>query len=167
MVLLCSPIPLYAQELRKGFHKDEVSAAFLYNLIGFTTWPNEKKTITVCLIGVDNHLYSTLKAIAKAKSNIRNVVVTKSDTAISNVERCHILYFGKSTKPQARTLLAKIKDIPVLTVGEEDNFLDYGGIIRFVFTDTKLRMEAKVSSLDRSGVKISSFLLGMVDTIDK
>ena len=166
MVLFYDATVVGAQEPRKGFHKDEVSAAFLYNLISFTTWPNQPQVTILCLNGTEEHLYKTLDAIAKDRSKIRKVTV-KNEISDPILHGCHILYFGEKSNSQTRDILTKIQKESILTVGEDDLFLQNRGIIRFVFSDANMKMQISIKSLERSGIKLSSFLLNVVQKVDK
>jgi hypothetical protein len=62
-------------------------------------------------------------------------------------------------------LMEVLKRASVLTVGDSDDFLDLGGVIKLVRRARKVRLEVNVSAADRVQLKISSKLLGVADVV--
>jgi hypothetical protein len=54
---------------------------------------------------------------------------------------------------------------PVLTVGEADNFLSEGGVIRLHLEQDKIRFDINVGVADSSHLKISSRLLLLASSV--
>ena len=54
---------------------------------------------------------------------------------------------------------------PVLTVGEADNFLPEGGIIRLHLVQDKIRFDINIGAADSSHLKISSRLLLLATSV--
>jgi hypothetical protein len=55
--------------------------------------------------------------------------------------------------------------MPVLTVGETDNFLSDGGMIRFHFEADKIRFDINLDEAESSHLKISSRLLLLATSV--
>ena len=53
----------------------------------------------------------------------------------------------------------------VLTVGESDDFLDMGGVIRLLIEDKKVRFEVNMDAAQRAHLTISSQLLKLARAI--
>jgi hypothetical protein len=53
----------------------------------------------------------------------------------------------------------------VLTVGESDDFLDKGGVIRLLIEDKKVRFEVNMDAAQQAHLTISSQLLKLARTI--
>ena len=70
-----------------------------------------------------------------------------------------MLFVGGNESGSVRELLAAVKDMPVLTVGESEDFLRQGGIIRFCMEDRKVRFEVNEDASRRAHLSVSSRLL--------
>jgi hypothetical protein len=57
------------------------------------------------------------------------------------------------------SMLAAIRDLPVLTVGEAEGFLSGGGAIEFVREGNRVRFDINVETARRAGLNISARLL--------
>ena len=64
-----------------------------------------------------------------------------------------------STRTRLSLILDAVKKLPVLTIGESEEFLDLGGMINFVLEDTQLRFEINTESAEKVKLVISSKLL--------
>ena len=146
----------------------QVKAAFLYNFAKFVDWPtagsrNETETVAICIMG-DDDLAKELDEIAKgATAGDRTIAVRR----IKNVEGggCQILFLGKSVDDRFRTIIAGLKAGPVLTVGDADNFLRVGGMIKFFIEDRKIRFEVNLDAVEKSPVRVSSKLLKLAKAV--
>jgi len=53
----------------------------------------------------------------------------------------------------------------VLTVGEEEKFIEQGGLIRFLLDDNRVRFDINDLSARKAGLKISSRLLALASHV--
>ncbi|HSY28334.1 MAG TPA: YfiR family protein, partial [Burkholderiaceae bacterium] len=58
------------------------------------------------------------------------------------------------------------QSLPILVVTESAGALESGSIINFVPVDDRIRFEISVTQAERSGLKISSRLLGVAQKIE-
>ncbi len=72
---------------------------------------------------------------------------------------CHILYINGTDRQNWEPILGRFKDRPLMTVGDSHAFLQSGGIIGFLRTDSKIRFEINVDAAKRAGVKIPSKMI--------
>lgn len=72
---------------------------------------------------------------------------------------CHVLFYCKSEKSWLAEHLERVRNEPLMTIGEEEGFLDLKGLICFVKEENKVRFEIHLSQAERQGLKISSQLL--------
>jgi hypothetical protein len=72
---------------------------------------------------------------------------------------CQILFIASSEDKRVATILAELDGNPVVTVGEADDFVAQGGIIRLFLEDNKIRFDINLEPADKAGLKISSRLL--------
>jgi len=152
----------------------EVKAAFLYNFIKFVEWP--PKTYSdrnvPFIIGVlgDNPFSNPStgnyldQAVAGKIINDRKIVV-KYSPRLADLTHCQLLFVSKSEHGRIKDILANVKGMTILTVGETDNFSQQGGAINFVMQSEKVRFEINVGAAEKAGLKISSKLLNVAKIV--
>ena len=77
---------------------------------------------------------------------------------------CHILYLSGVTASQAATLVTGLRDAPVLTISDVEEFTRLGGIAPFFFHRGQLRFNVDAESARRARLQISSRLLALAKT---
>jgi hypothetical protein len=78
---------------------------------------------------------------------------------------CHILFISSAEQQRAPSLLAKLRDTSILTVGESDDFLERGGIINLARRDQKIALEVNLVAANTAGIQISSKLLKVASVV--
>ena len=141
----------------------QVKAAFLYNFAKFVEWPAEAlpDSTTPIVIGVlgPDPFGADLDRTLAGKLVDRHPVQVRRFEEPADVARCHVLFVGIREAPALRPALARLADVPALTVGETDDFLRLGGIVRFVVADNKVRFEINKTAATRARLRLSSKLL--------
>ncbi|MBC8097745.1 MAG: YfiR family protein, partial [Akkermansiaceae bacterium] len=79
--------------------------------------------------------------------------------------QCHVLFIDASEKERLQEIIPKVKNLPVLTVGESDEFLEAGGIIKFIKKENKVRFEVDLNASRLAGLQISSKLLSLAEVV--
>jgi hypothetical protein len=140
----------------------QVKAGLLYNFATFIEWPDSRAAaqlpFEVCVSGADD-VVEALRAVEGQLVRGRRLVV-RPVAAERDVRACHVLYLSGSSADAAR-VLADLKHTHVLTVGEHEQFSRMGGIIRLFPERSRIRFEIDVARAERSGLRISSKLLGL------
>jgi hypothetical protein len=70
-----------------------------------------------------------------------------------------MVFISRSEDKHLPTILASLKTAPVLTIGEADDFLGSGGIIRFCLEGNKVRFEINREAAESAKLRISAKLL--------
>ena len=167
----------------------EIKAAFLYNFMKFIEWPTDKmgdanEPVVVGLIGSKDFM-KVMEPIVQKKIHNRNITLKyfadyeklkKPQEAdeeqwkqkMEALKSCHLLMFCSydSVRVEAAGEIIKaLRDSPVLTVGEEDDFLESGGMINFLMEDRKVRFEISAVAAKKGKLKISSQLLRLAKKV--
>ena len=74
---------------------------------------------------------------------------------------CDVLYVA----PSDLSLLDDIADLPVLTIGDQPNFCQRGGMINLLVIDGRVRFEIDVARARRVGLKMDSQLLRLASKV--
>ncbi|MFO1488482.1 MAG: YfiR family protein [Verrucomicrobiota bacterium] len=105
------------------------------NFAKYIDWPEEaflekSSPIVINVLGgtIKDHLK---QAVAGKHINGRDIVI-RHPVTIREAGDCHILFVSSSEKSQAEELLSGLHRRPVVTVGEQEQFLQKGGIINFI-----------------------------------
>lgn len=139
-----------------------VKGAFLYSFSKFIIWPNEATAERFVLCVSDQPRLAEILA-----SSTRQRQVKGRDVAIvplsgdADPSACHMLYLAGRTGESLRTALDGVRELPILTVGESEDFLQRGGMIRFFIENERLRFEIDNRAARRVDIEISSELLGL------
>jgi hypothetical protein len=138
-----------------------VKAGFLYNFVKYVEWPEAiKGPIRICVAG-QNPFGTVLEELIRDE-RVRGLPLTAA--VIPGPEPCHVVFTPKTSNVRAYVLAAA--NTPTLTVGETDNFIELGGIIKFTLQQGKVRFEISRAAADRAKLRISSRLLQLARLTD-
>ena len=141
----------------------DVKAAFLYNFAKFVEWPkeafsSETAPIQIAVFG-DEEFSAKLKSLLTDKKAHGRSFEVKRITNPQEAKTVHMVFVASSENRRASQVLEATRKLPVLTVGESDQFLDLGGMINFLFEDSQLRFQINPEPAEKVKLKISSQLL--------
>jgi YfiR/HmsC-like len=142
----------------------KVKAAFLFNFAKFTQWPPTSLAPADSLvIGCfsDPDFIEVLEATVAGKTVESRHIVVKQVTRVGDLRACHMLFVARSKQDDATALLARAKEMHILTVGESDGFTTHEGIIGFVPLDGSVKFMINLQQAERSGLRLSSKLVGL------
>ena len=140
----------------------EVKAAFLLNFVRFTDWSERTRgeTESALVLGIlgEDHFGEALNLIRDKKIKGR-VLVVKRGVDSNNLTECDILFISSSEKDRLSSIMAAVKDLPILTVSEIEGFNRSGGMINFIIVGNKVRFEINPDAAKQAGIHISAQLL--------
>jgi hypothetical protein len=141
----------------------ELKAAFIYKFAQFIEWPaaafsSESDPIVVATIG-DDPFQGSLDRVMAGKSVGARPMAVAHFGGVDQIQRCHVLFVSAANAGDLPAILRKVGKSPVITIGEQDDFCQGGGIIQFLVEDGKIHFEINTDAADAAGVKISSRLL--------
>ncbi len=145
----------------------QVKAAFLFNFAKFVEWPatafnSADAPLGICVLG-ENPFGSALEETVRGMEVAGRRFVIRKISEARQAAGCHILFMGASDRRRSRFVLEELKESSILTVGETEDFIANGGVIRFKLKDERLRFEIDAGAAARERLKISSKLLSLGD----
>ena len=148
--------------------EDKVKAAYLFNFAKFVEWPSESFKdsngfFNICVIG-EGPFGNALDSLQNHELKGKSVKVYRISKA-GDTEECHIAFISSSKKRRLGRVLADLNGSGVLSISDIENFAQKGGIINFVKIEKKIRFEINMKAAERAGLKISSKLLNLAETI--
>jgi len=146
-----------------------IKSLFLLNFAKYVDWPANafaaaSAPIAIGLIGEDQFAAELAKTVEGKIVTGRRIVIQPIETD-DDLRKCHILFIAGSDRNRQGEILAKIKVLPVLSVGETDQFLDRGGVINFVKREGKVRLEINLDASRQANLVISAKLLSVADVV--
>lgn len=142
-----------------------VKAAFLYNFSRFVTWPEttlqDRTEFSLCVIGTDPFGAQLDKLAGKPVHN--NTLVVKRLKGLTLADDCQLVYISEDTEPTEALLLVREK--PVLTVSDAEDFIEQSGIIQFKLVQNRVRFRINMDAANSAGLSISSKLLSLAISV--
>jgi len=169
----------------------EVKAAFIYNFIKFVDWPaqagaaedRDAEPITIGIIG-KNPFGNAFDAVTKKEIQGREVAVKtfpgfeKNRVEYSQdgktkykykdadaLRECSVLFISSSENKFCKEIIDDVKNSCVLTIGETKDFLETGGIIKFVTEQKKVKFAINLISAEIARLSIRSRLLRLAKSV--
>jgi hypothetical protein len=149
----------------------QVKAAFLYNFAKFVEWPPQvfkdgTSQIEVCIAG-ESPIYAQLEAAVIGKTAGTRSFILRRVFDAEHAEGCQILFFGLEEGGRTPVILAGLKKLGILTVGETANFIGEGGVINLKLQSGKVRFEICVEAAEQAQIRISSKLLSLAEIVKR
>ncbi len=143
----------------------QVKIAFLYNFARFVEWPRSTfarpdAPVVLGILGNDA-FYAEIESMLEGKIVDLHPLVIRRFRSVEQAHGSQILFIGGSPRTDLARVLDLLGRLPVLTVGDADQFATQGGMIGFRMEDNKVRFEINVDAAERSGLKLSSKLLSV------
>ncbi len=145
-----------------------IKAALLFNIAKFAKWPpaafsDDTAPLRICVIGSDP-FGAALDSLHGKLVRSRPLATARIHT-IEAAPRCHILFVSASEQDRLEVILDTVGALPILTVADMGQFARSGGIIALKEVDNRSRIEINIGAADQAGVKLSSKLLRLADTV--
>jgi hypothetical protein len=163
MLLLSAPGPATADE--QAIPEYQVKTAYLYNFARFVTWPEtalqEHPGFTFCVTGADPFGMHLDRLGGKTVHHKTLEVWHLSSLAM--VDNCQLVFIGEGDNlPE---ILSLLREQPVLTVSDADDFIEQGGIIQFLLVQNRVRFRINLTAASTAGLGISSKLLSLAVSV--
>lgn len=162
--MVCVPARPVAQSTSDEYR---LKAAFVYRFPQFVEWPDtavqESTTLDLCVLR-PNPFGSELEQLVTGESLSGRPLRVRAIDGADGIRGCHVLFAGEHSDVIAEALKA-VADRPVLTIGENDHFLDTGGIIALRIVDRRVRFDVDAANAQKAGLRISAQLLNLAATV--
>jgi hypothetical protein len=143
----------------------KLKALVLFSFAKFVEWPPEafSQPDSPIMIGVlgDDPFEEVLDQIVRGRTINGRPLVIKRSKRVQDLKSCNVLFISSSEQERESQILASLQGLPVLTVGETQQFLSNGGIIRLKMKQQKVRFNIRAQVAERAGLKLSSQLLSL------
>lgn len=136
----------------------QVKAAFIYNFIAFTQWPDSTgEMINLCVYGED-YFGNEIDKLQNRSVNKRHIKVERINH-VEKLKRCQVIFFSKPVSSNLSGVLSELQNQPVLTLADRPDAISQGVIINMNLINEKIVFEINLGFARKSGLDISSKLL--------
>lgn len=147
----------------------ELKAAFLFNFTKFVEWPAEAfadrtSGFRICVVG-DELLAGFLEDLVADESVKGRLLEVVRYGRTRDARSCQILFVAEGEDAEDLERVPGVAEGRVLTVGESEDFLRAGGLIRFRLLATRIRLQVNDPAREASRLRISSKLLQLCDLV--
>jgi hypothetical protein len=149
----------------------DVKAAILYRVAKFIEWPddsfaNDTAPFVVCVAG-DTKSLAAFDALSGRTIDNRSIAVRRVTGDMIDLRACHAAFFASDSNADVDYALVKLRGLPVLTVGEAEEFARRGGMLALVTRDRRVTFAINLNASRRARLNVSSQFLQLATVVDK
>jgi hypothetical protein len=147
----------------------QIKAVFLFNFAQFVEWPpaafaGSNSPLVIGILGGDPFGAYLDETVRDEKVNNRPLAIQRYHQ-VDEIKTCHVLFISRSEASHLEQILVRLKDRSILIVGDGDDFVQRGGMIRLATTQNKIRLSINVDAAKAANLTISSKLLRAADLV--
>ncbi|MCB2017476.1 MAG: YfiR family protein [Hydrogenophaga sp.] len=151
----------------QGVTDQAVKAGFVFNFIRFTQWPgvrpDDAHPLLLCAVG-ERPLDGQLVSLNGRRVDGRAVEV-RMQVPPAEWPSCHMLFIGMGDRTES--VLRGVGNLPVLTVGDQNGFVQAGGMIGLRVEDSRVRFDVNLAAAHRAGLTLNSQMLKLAGQVLK
>ena len=157
----------------------EVKAAYVRNIAAMTTWPEEKlgdpgRPMVVGVLGADpNGVVRSMRMrmgtgaglLAQGRRldllAMDTLITADPEATIAALQRCDLLFLSEDGREQWQRIKSVVSEMPIVTLGEIEQFAELGGMIEYVIDldAGRIRLIVNRDAVGRAGIVLSARLL--------
>lgn len=150
---------------------EQVKAAYLLKFPGFVEWPphvfaSSTSPLVIAVAGADD-VYTELRELAPTHPVRGRPVEVLRLQYPEPTTATHLVFVGNDRATQLPAWVAAYADRPVVVVADAARGLESGAALNFIEVGNRLRFEASPGAAERSGLRLSSRLLGVAERVLK
>lgn len=139
----------------------QVKAAYLYHFTQFIEWPlpNDNSPFLMC-VAHEGPISIALEQLTSGKTlGLHPLKVWSMDAPTSEARSCRVLFVPAMGRIQVQQYLQTVADSNVLTVGDQLEFREFGGMIELFLEDQHIAFRLNLQAMQRAHLNASSRLL--------
>jgi hypothetical protein len=167
-LMAARPAPVIAQDVSTA-SVPAVTAAFLVNFARFTEWPPDALAPDAPLVMcVTDPAVATALTVATVNHPVdRHPVAVRIVRAEDDLARCTVLYASGLDARRLALILASVRSLSVLSVGDTEAFTHAGGVMYLYLEDGRMRFAVNVAAADRARLHFSAKLLKLARIVSE
>lgn len=147
-----------------------IKAIFLYNFTHFIEWPassffSAKSPFVIGILGKDPFGSFLEETITGENVNGHPLVIHHFKN-VNDITACHILFINKTEANNMDHIVASLKGRNLLTLSDAPDFLQHGGMIKFITKNDKIQLQINLQATQTAKLEVSSKLLRLAEVIN-
>jgi hypothetical protein len=147
----------------------QVKAVFLFNFAQFVEWPpaafaGANSPLVIGILGGDPFGAYLDETVRDEKVSNRPLEIQRY-RRVGEIKTCHVLFISRSEANRLEEIFLSLKDRRILIVGDGDDFVQRGGMIRLATAQNKIRLIINVDAAKAANLTISSKLLRAAELV--
>ncbi|WP_263419167.1 YfiR family protein [Terriglobus albidus] len=152
-----------------GYDEYQLKAAFLFHFAQLTTWPasafpSGDESFVICTVNGDPFDGSLEKTIGSKKVQGHSIKVAHVQRA-AEAHSCQMVFIPALQRGEMSAMVNDLGNLPILTVGDDESFTQYGGMIAFRRENDRLRFDVNLGAITKSNLNVSSMLLSLARAV--
>ncbi len=141
--------------------EDELKAAVVLSFLRYAEWPEALPSAAPVRVGVlgRSSFTEVLRSALEGKTVGDHTLHVTDLKSAGEAAGCQAVYFATGKTEELKLALRAAGASHALTIGENKDFLRWGGAVNLLVVDGHMSFEVSLDALERSGVSISSRLL--------
>ncbi|HRH69046.1 MAG: YfiR family protein [Flavobacteriales bacterium] len=173
-VLLVAPFFLFATvpQQPRDAEKDTTAmlqANYLYNIAKLVEWKEagmREGNFVIGIIGSANLYQELIKQYSSRTIGKQPIEVRKMPRS-AEVERCHILFVGRSDLALLPEIYKRMAGQPTMVVTEYTGALDDGAVVNFVKVQNLLKYEMSMANAQKHGLVMGLTLKNLAHRVEE
>ena len=158
LLLLALPAGSLPAPAAEGSSEYRIKAAYLYNFIAFTEWPQPRPgTLTLCIYGTDP--YGTELDRYQGKTLGRQTLAILRTQSVRDLEDCQAVFISRSVIGNLPRVFDHLAGRAVLTVADAPGAMNQGVMLNMLREQDKIVFEANLGAARAAQLQLSSKLL--------
>lgn len=146
-----------------------LQANYLYNIAKLVEWKDAEMRSGNFIIGVMGgpNLYQELTKQYSTRTIGRQPIEVRKLPRSADVERCHILFVGRTELALLPEIYKKMQNKPTMVVTEYSGALEDGAVVNFVKVDNLLKYELNLANAHKHGLVVGSTLKNLAHRVEE
>ncbi len=147
----------------------KLKAALIYKLSKFVDWPGpagagNNGAFGICVLGEDP-FGPALEALTTRKTGGQPIRIHRFTQYEAIDRRCQIVFISESKRAFLRPILKSLRQRPILTLSDTNNFAEQGGIMQFTRGNKRIGFKINLGKARQSGLEIAAPLLELATVV--
>lgn len=138
-----------------------LKTAFLFNFFKFIQWPVTADAFILCT--TDNDGLGDSLDVLETKTIDDKPIIIQRGVVGKTLKNCQMVYI--SHPDNAAKIVRDLKGLAIVTVSDDPNFVDQGGVIGLVQKDNRLGFEVNLDTANANGVHVMAQMLKLAKRV--
>lgn len=166
--LFCLCLPPVFQSQTSPLPEYKIKAVFLFNFTQFVEWPhdafnNNNDPFVIGILGKDPFGKYIDEVVQNEKVGNHPLTIMRYHNT-NEINNCQVLFI-ESDDSNLSAVLSALNNRAILTVSDMQGFTQAGGIIGFITTDNKIKLQININAAKEAELNISSKLLSVASIL--